>query len=47
MQEISVRLTGGVAVIKVEGSSEVEVSELNDIIKDDFCATYAAEDEEL
>lgn len=39
------RLTGGVAVIKVGGASEVEVSELKDRIDDALCATRAAADE--
>jgi len=38
-------LTGGVAVIKVGGASEVEVSELKDRIEDALCATRAASDE--
>ena len=39
------RLTGGVAVIKVGGASEVEVGELKDRIEDALCATRAAHDE--
>lgn len=39
------RLTGGVAVIKVGGASEVEVSELKDRIEDALCATRAAYEE--
>lgn len=39
------RLTGGVAVIKVGGSSEVEVGELKDRINDALCATKAASEE--
>jgi chaperonin GroEL len=39
------RLTGGVAVIKVGGASEVEVGELKDRIEDALCATRAAADE--
>ena len=39
------RLTGGVSVIKVGGSSEVEVSELKDRINDALCATKAASEE--
>jgi hypothetical protein len=39
------RLTGGVAVIKVGGASEVEVGELKDRIQDALCATRAASDE--
>jgi chaperonin GroEL len=45
LQERSGRLTGGVAVIKVGGSSEVEVGELKDRIQDALCATRAATDE--
>jgi chaperonin GroEL len=41
-QERLGRLTGGVAVIKVGGSSEVEVGELKDRIQDSLCATRAA-----
>lgn len=36
------RLTGGVAIIKVGGASEVEVGELKDRIQDALCATRAA-----
>ena len=39
------RLTGGVAVIKVGGASEVEVNELKDRINDSLCATKAATEE--
>ena len=39
------RLTGGVAVIKVGGASEVEVGELKDRIEDALCATRAASEE--
>lgn len=45
LQERMGRLTGGVAVIKVGGSSEVEVGELKDRIQDALCATRAAADE--
>merc|ERR1712166_630001 len=45
LQERVGRLTGGVAVIKVGGASEVEVSELKDRIEDALCATRAAADE--
>jgi len=45
LQERSGRLTGGVAVIKVGGASEVEVGELKDRIQDALCATRAATDE--
>lgn len=44
-QERLGKLTGGVAVIKVGGSSEVEVGELKDRIDDALCATRAAIDE--
>ena len=44
-QERLGRLTGGVAVIKVGGSSDVEVGELKDRIQDALCATRAASDE--
>jgi chaperonin GroEL len=39
------RLTGGVAVIKVGGASEIEVNELKDRINDALCATKAASEE--
>jgi len=39
------RLSGGVAVIKVGGASEVEVNELKDRINDALCATKAASEE--
>ncbi|MDR3736461.1 MAG: chaperonin GroEL [Acidobacteriaceae bacterium] len=39
------RLTGGVAVVKVGGASEVEVTELKDRINDAICATKAASEE--
>lgn len=45
LQERLGRLTGGVAVIKVGGASEVEVQELKDRIQDALCATRAASDE--
>lgn len=45
LQERLGRLTGGVAVIKVGGASEVEVSELKDRIEDALCATRAASEE--
>ena len=44
-QERLGKLTGGIAVIKVGGSSEVEVGELKDRIDDALCATRAAIDE--
>jgi chaperonin GroEL len=42
LQERMGRLTGGVAIIKVGGASEVEVGELKDRIEDALCATRAA-----
>jgi chaperonin GroEL len=45
LQERLGRLTGGVAVLKVGGSSEVEVGELKDRINDALCATKAAAEE--
>lgn len=45
LQERMGRLTGGVAVIKVGGASEVEVGELKDRIQDALCATRAAAEE--
>ena len=45
LQERLGRLTGGVAVIKVGGASEVEVAELKDRIEDALCATRAASEE--
>jgi len=45
LQERLGRLTGGVAIIKVGGSSEIEVSELKDRIEDALCATRAASEE--
>lgn len=45
MQERLGKLTGGIAVIKVGGASEVEVSELRDRVDDALCATRAAVDE--
>lgn len=45
LQERLGRLTGGVAVIKVGGASEVEVGELKDRIQDALSATRAANDE--
>lgn len=41
------RLTGGVAVIKVGGASEVEVTELKDRLNDALCSTKAASEEGL
>lgn len=45
LQERLGRLTGGVAIIKVGGASEVEVGELKDRIEDALCATRAAAEE--
>ena len=45
LQERLGKLTGGIAVIKVGGSSEIEVGELKDRIDDALCATRAAIDE--
>ncbi len=44
-EERIARLTGGVAVLKVGGASEVEVNELKDRIDDALCATRAAASE--
>jgi chaperonin GroEL len=44
-QERMAKLTGGVAVIKVGGSSEVEVAELKDRVTDAINSTKAAVDE--
>ncbi|PHJ26112.1 chaperonin [Cystoisospora suis] len=45
LQERLAKMTGGVAVIKVGGASEVEVSEAKDRIQDALCATKAAVEE--
>ncbi|KAL8439187.1 hypothetical protein Efla_005438 [Eimeria flavescens] len=45
LQERLARLTGGVAVIKVGGASEVAVGEAKDRIQDALCATRAAVEE--
>jgi chaperonin GroEL len=45
MKERLASLAGGVAVIKVGGSSEVEVSEIKDRLNDALCATKAAVEE--
>ena len=45
MQERLGKLTGGIAVIKVGGASEVEVGELRDRVDDALCATRAAVEE--
>ena len=42
LQERLAKLSGGVAVIKVGGASEVEVGEIKDRITDALCATRAA-----
>jgi len=42
LEERLAKLTGGVAVLKVGGASEVEVNELKDRIQDALCATKAA-----
>jgi len=42
LEERLAKLTGGVAVLKVGGASEVEVNELKDRIQDALCATRAA-----
>ena len=42
LQERLAKLTGGVAVIKVGGATEVEVKELKDRVDDAICATKAA-----
>eukprot|EP00758_Cryptobia_borreli_P014167 Tbor_TRINITY_DN5897_c0_g3::TRINITY_DN5897_c0_g3_i1::g.6702::m.6702/K04077/groEL, HSPD1; chaperonin GroEL len=42
LQERLAKLSGGVAVIKVGGGSEVEVGEIKDRITDALCATRAA-----
>jgi len=42
LEERLAKLTGGVAVLKVGGASEVEVNELKDRINDALCATRAA-----
>lgn len=45
LKERLAKLSGGVAVIKVGGSSEVEVGEVKDRITDALCATKAAAEE--
>lgn len=42
LRERLARMTGGVAVIKVGGASEVEVNEVKDRLNDALCATKAA-----
>jgi chaperonin GroEL len=45
LQERLAKLTGGVAVIRVGGSTEVEVKERKDLVDDAFHATKAASEE--
>ena len=45
LQERLAKLTGGVAVIKVGGSTEIEVKERKDLVDDAFHATKAAAEE--
>merc|ERR1711907_610240 len=45
LKERLAKLSGGVAVIKVGGASEVEVGEKKDRINDALCATRAAVEE--
>jgi len=45
MKERLAKLSGGVAVIKVGGASEVEVNEVKDRLNDALCATKAALEE--
>jgi len=45
LQERLAKMSGGVAVIKVGGASEVEVGEVKDRIQDALCATKAAVEE--
>lgn len=45
LQERLAKMTGGVAVIKVGGASEVEVGEVKDRVQDALCATKAAVEE--
>eukprot|EP00921_Rhytidocystis_pertsovi_P007876 GHVQ01013045.1.p2 GENE.GHVQ01013045.1~~GHVQ01013045.1.p2 ORF type:complete len:591 (+),score=124.74 GHVQ01013045.1:92-1864(+) len=45
LKERLAKMTGGVAVIKVGGASEVEVSEARDRLQDSLCATKAAVEE--
>ncbi|AFZ79953.1 heat shock protein 60, putative [Theileria equi strain WA] len=42
LKERLARLTGGVAIIRVGGASEVEVNEIKDRVEDALCATKAA-----
>merc|ERR1711968_24571 len=45
LKERLAKLSGGVAVIKVGGASEVEVGEKKDRVNDALCATRAAVEE--
>ncbi len=45
LQERLAKLTGGVAVVKVGGSTEIEVKERKDLVDDAFHATKAAAEE--
>merc|ERR1712209_196766 len=45
LKERLAKLSGGVAVIKVGGASEVEVNEVKDRLNDALCATKAALEE--
>merc|ERR1719343_1235226 len=45
MKERLAKLSGGVALIKVGGASEVEVNEIKDRLNDALCATKAALEE--
>merc|ERR1711877_21233 len=45
LKERLAKLSGGVAVIKVGGASEVEVNEVKDRLNDALCATRAALEE--
>lgn len=45
MQERMARLSSGVAVLKIGGSSEVEMNEKKDRVNDALCATRAAIEE--
>ena len=45
LQERLARLTGGVAVIRVGGATEIEVKERKDLVEDAFHATKAAAEE--
>jgi chaperonin GroEL len=45
LQERLAKLTGGVAVVKVGGATEIEVKERKDLVDDAFHATKAAAEE--